>query len=272
VQTVVERRVPLQEPSASPCDPANEVCTEDYEYCYRVSYDRHGDYLEGYYCDERLGLEYSYEYDDDGNIIKSTWYDSYFGDLEATHLYKYDSEDRVIEVISQFGEQGSPGSEDITSIKYDRCGNFIEEDTFDSESVLIHKWTGKYEGSKLMESVSYDSDGSIRDKNEYKYNEDGQKIEEYYYDSKLSLTWRETFQYDNDGNVIESASYNGNGSLVVRAVYEEYEFDSNGEWTKRTVMAEFDPAQYGGGEVYGEDLGIQRVVYTVYRTITYYSE
>jgi hypothetical protein len=261
VQTVVERRVILQEPSVTPS--GSELV--DYEYCYRVSFDRHGNQLEGDYCDEERGFDYAYEYDSGGNIIKSNWYSWSSHDLELTNLYKYDSTARVIEEVTQPGAPLSSEPETRATMKYDRMGNMIEADTFESEGGLISKWTGRWEGGKLIESVSYGLDGAVRDKQDYKYNNDGQKIEATSYDSKLSLAGRETFQYDREGNEIEYALYNGNGSLVTREVYGQYEFDSNGQWTKRTATLEFNSAL-----VWEVDMVMQHAEYTGYRTITYY--
>lgn len=265
IQTVIERRVTLQEPSLGSCKDGQKYEWADYEYCYRVSFDRHGNKLEEYNCDEQRGFDYVYDYDGCGNIIKSCWYDWSSHDLELTNLYKYDKEGRVIEIVTQSGGKLFSGPETITAMKYDRAGNMIERDTVSNEDGHISKWTGRYQGEKLIESVSYHSDGSINYRKAYQYNDSGQKIESTVFDSKNTQTEKETFRYDNNGDMVELSTYDGNGTLAAREVYQDYEFDSNRQWSKRAVTLEFNSAL-----AWGVDCGILSSKYAAYRTITYY--
>ena len=51
------------------------------------------------------------------------------------------------------------------------------------------------------------------------------------YESDGSLCYKKTYKYDWNGNQIENASYKSNGSLDYKYSYK-YEYDSKGNWTK----------------------------------------
>lgn len=81
----------------------------------------------------------------------------------------------------------------------------------------------------MIEYNRYNSDGSLREKNTYKYDEKGNKIEENNYNDNGSLCWKNTYNYDEKGNVIEENNYNYDG--ISKGIYTyEYEYDENKNW------------------------------------------
>jgi hypothetical protein len=259
IQTVIERRTLLSTSYETPS-------YDDWEYCYRETFDRHGNILEDYWCDEMRGLDIEYIFDDAGNIIESKWYDG--SQLIVTHVYKYDSE-RVIEKVSYGETYFLPADKETkTTFEYDKSGNLVEAVTSNVGGQLIGKWSGKYDGEgNLIESVSYDSEGFLRSRILHKYDDRGCKVESIYYDSEQSLKRRETYQYDDTGNAIEYTGYYLDdplldGSLVVHAIIECLEFDENGNWTKCILTEKHQKDLTEDDEQY--------VQYECSRTITYY--
>ncbi|MBO5692983.1 MAG: hypothetical protein J6R74_03490 [Tidjanibacter sp.] len=80
-------------------------------------------------------------------------------------------------------------------------------------------------GDVIDEKAEYDSDGSQKWKNLYKYDSVGNEIEWARYDSDGSLDWKDIYKYDSAGNKIEEARYNSDGSLDYKDIYK---YDSKG--------------------------------------------
>ena len=120
-----------------------------------------------------------------------------------------------------------------TTYKYDKKGNIIEEKSYYPDGSLIYKNTYKYDekGNKI-EDNSYDSDGRLHSKYTYKYDEKGNKIEENWYNSDGRLHSKYTYKYDEKGNNIEENWYDSDGSLYEKHTYK-YEYDKNNNWTQR---------------------------------------
>jgi hypothetical protein len=90
----------------------------------------------------------------------------------------------------------------------------------------------KYDEKKrLTEKTDFFSNGDIWERYVYKY-ERNQK-EELVYSENGSLVRRHLYLLDDKSNVIESTDFDPDGSVRLKGSYT-YEFDSNGNWTKRT--------------------------------------
>lgn len=94
------------------------------------------------------------------------------------------------------------------------------------------KFEFKYDDKKrLLERIEFLSNGEISRRYVYKY--DGSQKEEAAYLGSGSLTGRDVYTLDDKGNVTKRTDFNREGSLTSTTTYT-YEFDSNGNWTKRT--------------------------------------
>ena len=90
----------------------------------------------------------------------------------------------------------------------------------------------KYDEKKrLTEMTDFFSNGDILERYVYKY-ERNQK-EELVYSENGSLVRRHLYILDDKGTVIERTDFDADGSVRLKGSYT-YEFDSNGNWTKRT--------------------------------------
>jgi hypothetical protein len=190
-----------------------------------------------------------YKYDSDGNMIEEAWY--YRDTLEDTHIYKYNSNGNMIEMI--YYKKGLVVSKE--NYEYDSKGNKIDgviEDwsghqhivyKYDSDWNIIEE-SGYYEDTDLSypstytHIYKYNSNGDMIEKSSYysdtlwnreiwKYDYNGNKIEEIVWNKDDIDFGDKTFKYDSDGNMIERSyywedtlastqvfKYNSNGNLI----------------------------------------------------------
>jgi hypothetical protein len=83
----------------------------------------------------------------------------------------------------------------------------------------------------LTEETRFFSDGEILERSVYKY--EGNQKEKLVYSENGSLVRRNLYILDDKGNVIEDTGFTRDGSVYAKRSYT-YEFDSNGNWIKRT--------------------------------------
>jgi len=84
----------------------------------------------------------------------------------------------------------------------------------------------------LIEQTDPLSNGEFVKRHVYKY--EAKPKEELVYSETGSLTYRELYILDDKGNEIEDINFEPDGSVNWRISYT-YEFDSHGNWTKRTM-------------------------------------
>ena len=112
--------------------------------------------------------------------------------------------------------------ESITITKYiltDKFGEIIKDGTIDKK---VYKFNQQ---GDVIEEAYYYGDGSLWWKDLYKYDSKGNIIEKATYNSDGSLWWKDLYKYDSQGNKIESAYYNSDGSLNYKHLYK---YDSQG--------------------------------------------
>lgn len=179
----------------------------------------------------------TYEYDKKGNLIKENMF--------------------LREETIQF----------VSSYKYDDNRRKIEEASHDGKGNFIYRTTFTYEGDKLSSIETMDTDGKTLVKvNKYTYDAKGNRIkeysyrtadklesiEEYTYDEKNQRTaWvltqngiivgKMTFAYDDKGSQTEVVTSDGEGNIVNSISYT-YEYDTNGNWTKKTARLNNNPS------------------------------
>ena len=161
-----------------------------------------------------------------GQIEKGNWFNNYFT--------IYDKKGNIIEE-NDYDSDGSLNSK--TTYKYDEKGNKIEENDYDSDGRLDSKTTYKYdEKGNIIEENHYDSDGRLDSKTTYKYDEKGNTIEKNYYSySDGRLDSKITYKYNEKGNTIEENDYYySDGRLDSKTTYKyKYEYDKNNNWTQK---------------------------------------
>ena len=84
----------------------------------------------------------------------------------------------------------------------------------------------------MIEQTDLLSNGEFVKRHVYKY--EAKPKEELVYSETGSLTYRELYVLDHKGNKIEETVFEPDGSVNWKISYT-YEFDSHGNWTKRTM-------------------------------------
>lgn len=82
------------------------------------------------------------------------------------------------------------------------------------------------ETGKVLENISYDSDGCVELINRYKYDEKGNEIEVTGYDAGNNLRFKTNSFYDANGNLEIVMGYNPNGRLDYKTIYN-YDLNEN---------------------------------------------
>ena len=220
-----------------------------------TEYNRNGDIVksEQYISGKLYGIE-EREYDESGNLIKSSSYDA---DRKFTgySVYGYNESGKRIKISKYDGSGTLTGYTEIkrngdyilSETVYDGDGNKTEyteylENTSDYTKYSRRKRYEKYENGKLAElteynekgertkRISYDGEGNKREYTEYitlKVKHNGYegttidiKTDEIYNNGKLER--RTEYEYDENGNRTKILGYDGNGKLTE---YTETKYD-----------------------------------------------
>ena len=168
---------------------------------YTYQYDERGNKIEKnrFTPDGKLNMKYIYEYDNEGKLVE---FSDLFpdGKLANKYTYKYDERSNLIEYTDYLG--ASLDERDV--YKYDTNGNEIETIYFDSKGSLKCKWEKSYDKKgNLTEEMFYLSNGELDYKTINKYDAIGNLIEDSSRDSKGKLLLKEIIKYDNLGNKVE---------------------------------------------------------------------
>ena len=115
-----------------------------------------------------------------------------------------------------------------TEIKY----SFIKK-SGKYEQVLITKYIYRYDDNgNHIEDDWYDADGKLKLKYLFKYDDRGNRIERVQYDADGKLIGKLLPKYDDRGNQIEKASYDADDKLEWKNPYK-YKYDDNGNMTEQ---------------------------------------
>jgi hypothetical protein len=187
-------------------------------------------------------------YNEHGNKLRTELYD-FKGNLYRISVYGFIDGGRVV-AFRTIEHEYDPPPVAITAAP----GNADKK--FDRR--YDHRFEFKYDDKKrLTERKSFQSNGDVWLRYVYKYN--GSQKEELVYTADGTLNQRYLYTLDDKGNEVELTIFERSGSIRVEESYT-YEFDSKGNWTKRTTS-----------RVVTKDGRQQLVPYNFhFRTITYY--
>jgi hypothetical protein len=171
-----------------------------------------------------VGTRYSLTtYNEKGNKLRTESYDLK-NNLELITVYGYLDGVRVS--ASKFIQREYGPSVGIG------VGGYLPSNR-ESDPRYDHRFEFKYDGKKrLTEKKDFSSNGDLLRRYVYKY--EGNQKEESVYLANGSLSWRSVYVFDDKGNVIEVTDFTPDGAVTAKRSYT-YEFDSNGNWTKRTI-------------------------------------
>jgi len=172
----------------------------------------------------RMGMRSWLEtYNQTGNLLRKETYDTR-NNLDLITVYGYVDGTRVAAFKFIDREYGPPLASGGAA------GPAISDRKMDPR--YQQRFVFKYDEKKrLSEKTEFRSNGDFMDRHVYKY-EDNQK-EELVYLENGTLTRRFFYILDDKGNQIESTDFDADGKVLAKISYT-YEYDANGNWTKRT--------------------------------------
>lgn len=185
-------------------------------------------YKSGKFVEGKRKLDRTTNFGRDGNLTKEVIYASNPG--VSTITYRYDAMGNRSDSIYNEGVFSRPptGEDDWNDIRqvrlirwrfqYDAHNNRTEELAYSTEA------RGPISGEMLIQRYAHN------------YDVEGNRETTSYYDpAVLRNKW--VYFYDNRGNAIGQSRYSAGGHLELREVYS-CEFDSSGNWIKRTISRE----------------------------------
>lgn len=117
-------------------------------------------------------------------------------------------------------------------LEYDQSGNVIKEVSYNIHGNPYRQFTYEYDedGNKIK---AYDHESILYHKQVFKYDDQGNEVEQANLDENGNITNKRTSSYDAQGNLIEVNHYHADERLDFRVSYQ-YEYDEQGNWTKKT--------------------------------------
>ena len=182
--------------------------------------------LNGYMIESNGFIPTKFTYNDKNQIIEENNFTS-----NTKLLHKYDSTGLEIE-MNNFHMDTLVQKK---KFKYDIKGNEIEYNSYDYNGKLSFKIKNKFDGKKIIESKWLNNDGTLSSTNKYKYDKNGNIIEDITIDSNNKVTNKYNSTYDKNNNLIEYRMFIDNDIRNELTIYKySYsKFDSNKNWTEQ---------------------------------------
>ncbi len=160
-----------------------------------------------------------FEYDENGNLIKETYYDTE-GNVSQITENAYNSNGKLQSVVIYSGEDIIEKYE----LEYDDNGNLIKfvvvgtsvtEYVYNEASVVVESISKSVETDTPIRKDEYDSAGNIIKTTEYDetgkptsikefvYDSFGKITGDSYYDGEGNVEWESKYEYDKNGNLTE---------------------------------------------------------------------
>lgn len=180
------------------------------------------------------------------------------GPLASTTVYSYDDQGHPLQTV----KYRSDDSEEIKWVyAYDSNGNENEAKYYVAGIIKARYVREHDERGNVITIVAYKKDGSKEYIGRTRYDTKNRRTEELVYNPNGLVERRRTYAYDSRDNVFEKKVFLANGSVLEKELYD-YEFDSVGNWIKRTTTH----WQMGSGQLELQSTQIIR------RNISYYTE
>lgn len=180
---------------------------------------------------EQRGIAEESTYDKDGFEIERLLYNP-DGSLLSRTDYVRDARSVKSEAIL-YDAKGTMREKRI--FKADERGNIIEWQNTRPDGSIHSKSSYSYdESGNNTEWVIQNPRGAVTDKWVYGYDEQGRVVEESRYYADGTLDMKHVHRLDDKGLRRESEIYKADGALVETQRYD-YEFDSTGNWIKKTT-------------------------------------
>jgi hypothetical protein len=218
---------------------------------------------------DRIEMKYK-----DGHMIEKITYNAQNNPLDKV-TYVYDSKGNLR------GENIYLHSEYVqykTKYDYDNKNRIVAESRYDKDSKPVYTTTYQYKGNNLIkkettnekkvvdysEQFNYDPKGNMISHITFERYDNSNTVDKYIYDALGNKTdWtvlrndvpamKASFKYDDKNNLTATHAVDGSGKVIEEKLYK-FEYDTQGNWTKKTVNINGKPA------------------FVAERTITYFGE
>lgn len=189
-------------------------------------------------------------YNEAGYLVKSESYD-YRGNLSDIEVYGYLDGQRAMKSKSIEREYNPPPMAAPPAVASKPQSQYDQR--------YSYKFDYKYDDAgHLSEKIYYGNSGKVWLR--YVYKRKGSELEELVYAADGSLNQRYVSTLDGRGNEVQQTIYNVRDNSVGSRWKYAYEFDAQGNWTRRTAQRQ--DVTEGEKDYTPADI--------VYRTITYY--
>ena len=179
-----------------------------------------------------------YEYDSEHKLVKEERHVFFqLVNLLSEAIYAYDREGKLTKQIYRcFAECNDSGQEEVTltSYKYDRKGQLIEEVSLDSsQGKQVCKFTHQYdENGNMTETTAYGEEDKPTGRTTDKYDDKLRKVEECIYNQNGRLSTKTTYEYNADGRLALELKYNSGGELCGKYAHK---YNSSGNEVETTI-------------------------------------
>ena len=178
----------------------------------------------------------AYEYDTNGNCIKTTEYNN-DGETLGGWDSEYDSRGNLLKEISFYAKETMNYWYKI-EYQYDSQDNCVNSTTYNSDETKFYWTEFEYDsqGKLIKDTGYYGYNGEIDSWNEYEYDNNGNCVKSVQHKEFSPIYgWRDTitgfeddFEYDANGNLVKHTFYD-NGTATM---WQTYEYDESGNRTK----------------------------------------
>ena len=168
-------------------------------------------------------------YDENGRLLQHSVYPGSCGSDEIREEYTYAQDGSTTAKTTEIRGENSPPPPPPAAGR-----PLTPEDRGQPRTV------SKYDSSgKLIEHISIRPSGKVIYKTSYTYDATNRMIEMTGHDADNQVSSRRVYSYAGEDRVPSNfIYYGGDGKVYQRTSYTDYEFNSCGDWTKRTETTE----------------------------------
>ena len=201
------------------------------------------------------GWDVIMNFNEQGNYSKITYLDSYGKDVGYTdylynpknelfaeqnydaeggfsdkRVYSYDEKRRISQIVGFNSDDGLTGS---TLVEYDDEKNLITEASYNPRGKLLRKEIRKIDKNGLpAETKIYNGEDNLVNYRKEKFDKNGLRNELTVLSPDEEILMKISFTYDQKENLISQEGIDETGAAFL-PVHYEYQFDKEGNWTKR---------------------------------------
>ena len=170
-----------------------------------------------------------YLYNEQNELYSEHNYDAE-GGFSDKRNYSYDEKKRAYEILLINSSDGLNGS---VLLDYDDKENTVTESTYNARGKLLNKEVRKMDKNGLpIETKIYNGEKNLVNYRKETFDKNGLRTELTVLSPDEDVLMKIFFKYDDKDNLISQEGIDENGKAFLPTRFE-YEFDKQGNWTKR---------------------------------------